>query len=999
MRIQREHIRVFLEGIEFKAVNSVTITEQIGSPPSCEITTSYKSRIHNVLPKTVCQVFYRYENDYILIFEGEYTGLTFEKNALQKACKLQFTGISLNWRNHYVVAKDTGSRFDRGAFIVANAQLPLTYSDESRHINQERDTDFNTWYETLIPNRLKAKNSTLTREDYVTILEKTAPKFRKDMFFALARREASIDLHFAVNTSNIDKYQREHLIRFSNDYVPILETQSSSYSASQLYDYNGFIAQSDSSRGDKTNSRDTETAWGMLQVMGFNFSHGLSQPLQKHLLITGLKYPEKVIQLSKQLPKNTLVNVDYPVFGKDFLCYKDTKTKQLFAIPSESLLFALQCKSAWGLLSVQDPTIDSGTYNYSMSNVLSTFARWLGKIGKSDAHGTRPEIYADEVYEYFKQANTFFYPENPAPSDVQNSPIIISYDEKSIKAAEYIPNWIKTFVNGGNVIAQTRTLLATELNSQDLPTLVSGIFYSLSLTSSYYSRVDAGFNLSSRLYVNDSESARKLFTLEGFAEFALQQASSQEYGIMSGMDMLNVFSNIMNYSIHEYAAPFSNALTNTIMTPDTTFMVPMLCNTFFSDQLNDFQFTRQIEQEPTRYVTFSNSMGLLGGEETSSAVDLRFSYVTPKIPDTHSEQNYIKGDKEKTAQAIRQYSYEETWRGVHPIQGRQNEIAFDNLLFNMFDTTDDTKHTTNTLDNVLNNPFASGFLNNYWTSMADGMFIKKRYETRNAVLTTVYNPNRLCGFPGIIIDDELPAVIGKIQSISSTISADGQSISQITMSHCHTHWDEDLEKPTVVGLGLLTTVTGVYNYMRDAIPSMDHIYKFMWNGKDSRYRWYNMGKEIYGPMLGYDVSQDYSILRYADTSLLDKQDEATNVVDWENYSKAIANSITNIRRVYNTFSDRHLFSDNLAKHNKLTYSNYWLSIIGETEITSPSKYAKDSLWLQEYQRTRGTEPSPIYSYYQNIPFSLERQTKISEFINMGLVSIEGGTSYYVSDSR
>ncbi len=994
MRTQHQHLRVFLEGIEFFGVNSVTITEQIGMPASCEITTNYKSRLHNVLPKTTCHVFYKYNDDYVLIFEGELTGIGFEKNAMQKAAKLQFTGLSLNWRNHYVIARDTFSRFDKGAFLVANAELPFTYTDEPMHINQLPEGTWLNWYESSINTYLAKEipgtndpKSSLTRSDLNTILERTTPLFRKDVFWALARKEGAVDLHFSRGLKNLDGRP----VGMSEYYIAKLETQPTPYVASQLYSY--------PLNGHKRNfSVYSEIAWGILQVMGFNLALYLTDNLQQSLLINGLT-PEyrslvkSVTDFKLRSNHDINVNADSPIDNTDFLCFKDLKSGKLFPIPSEPLLFALQCKAAWNLLTARYQQIASETFTYSKQNTTAMFASWLGKVGTRDAYGTSVTVYGDEVYQYFIEANKFFFPDNTVNTIYGPEPVsttTITYDDKAIKLSNQYPQWLKSFVEGAGIAFNTKTLLSQELKNTDLSQLVSGILSSLELTSSYYSRVSAGFKLDgSRVSIVDNEPARRLFSLNGFTEYALQQAASQEQGVMSGMDLLRVFSDVLNYNIYEYAAPINSNLTTAIMVPETTFMTPILPNTFFSDQLNDFTFTRQLEREPTRYVAYTNALGVLGNPESNSVMDFRFTYVTPKIPDTNSEANFIKTNKERL-EGIRQYTYEETWRGVHALQGTQGDVAFEEILFKMFEPENsDEPNTMQNLDTILNNPTASGFLHHYWKSMMDGVFLRKRYEARTGVLTTVYNPHRVCGFPGIIIDDELPAVIGKITSIASTISADGQSVSQISLSHCHTHWDSDLEQPQVLGIDAFqnSEASGVYNYMKDAVPAIDHIYKFLWDGSENKYRWYNIGKQIYGPLLGTDTSVDYSLLRFADANKLSKQNDSEQVLDWENYAKALASSIKNLRKLYNSFHNKHVFSDKVIEHDLMTFNTYWTTLLGSTELQS-NAYADTSLWLQEYQLTRNN-PKEVQEHYKQKPFSTERRAKISEFINAGLTKIEG----------
>lgn len=1017
MRVQHQHIRVFFEGIEFQGVNSVTITEQEQMPPSCEITLGYRQRIQNILPKTLCHVFYKHNNEYVLIFEGELTGLSFEKNAMLKACKLQFTGLTLNWRSHYIVTKDIQSRFDKGAFLVANEEMPLTYDKEPvRHANQVPVGEWNEWY-TGINNLLGNLDSTLTRNDMNTILENGTPRFRKDIFWALAHKEASATLHFAKNEATADARDP---VADTKIYVANLTSTPEPADAwnitkQNMYEYPGLALSL--KKGGRDQSRYGETAWGILQVMGFNFPDNLDK-LQKHLLINGLipEYRDRVAAVTGLRfanGKDIYVKVDSPIAGTDFQYFRDQKRGgKLFAIPSEPLLFALQCKVAWNLITSDGMMPKLASPNFDKNDITAIkklFGRWLGKEGEVDAHNTSPEGYREEVYAYFAEANERFYPTDPNPpvphnmhtvpehpftgAEVADNETLIYRDEDKVELATDedettgYPKWIKMIAAGAQILAKKESLLATEIQSLSLNELFTGIINSLSISSLYYSKLFSSLKLKgSRINVIDNGPARELFSLTGFSKFALDQVTHQPMGILSGMELFKIFTEVVNYNIIEYSAPFTKELASVVITPDTTFMPPVLPNTFFSDQLNDFQFNRQMEGEPTRYVGYTDPMAFTNTRGSNSTIDMRMTFVTPKIPNVDADEDFTRtGNSE--IRKIRQYTYEETWRGVHAQQGTTEGTAFENMMFTIFEPDkpeDGEKVEPVTIDDAAKKaeePLAKDFLTKYWKSMINGMFLRKRYSTRNCTLTAVYNPNRVCGFPGIVIDEELPAVIGRITNIATSISAEGQSISQISMSECHTHWDEDLEKLDVGN-------TNTYNYARDALPSIDHIYKYLWTGNESNYRWYNIGKQVFAPLLGFDPDKDYSLLRFADAEFLDKQDDAKKVVDWENYAKAIASSVKNLRQLYNSFNNKNDLSDEIISRQLLTMSEYWTALTGESQIDQ-TKHYKAALYLQEYADHRNSSDS-VKDYYNNAPFSSERRNKIVEFMNVvSSVNLEG----------
>ncbi|MGV8131145.1 MAG: hypothetical protein ACP5N7_03545 [Candidatus Pacearchaeota archaeon] len=962
MRIQHQHIRVFLEGVEFKSVNTVSINEQIGIPPSCELTTNYISRIQNLLPKTKCHIFYKHEQKYVLIFEGELTSLSFEKNAVQKICKLQFTGLTLNWRNHYLLARDSGLRhFDRGAFLVLNAELPFTYDDEVKRYQAAPAGSWVDWFKSL--------STKSPRVDFVKILETNAPNFRKDAFFALAFREADKALHFAKN----DATARTRLPSTTTTQLATLEEKPTGTIEAALKQH--FYPELAINKRDQ--SLYGETAWGILQVMGFEFYH-LNDDFERALLVNGILYPERC----KSLPTNNDIVVNNPQFGMDYAFFKDLNSEEYYPIPNETFLFALQCKVAYNLLVLKTTqlgySVENGDY-WKKVNPKLAFASWLGKLNYKDAHGTSPAVYMDEVYQYFKEANEYFFASSdnsinapiPFVGDIYaDTPVAeVRYNDKALQRGEKYQEWLKVILEGGQIAFSIQNILGSFINSTSLPTLVSGILDGLALTSSYYSTLATGLKFGpNRVSIVDNEPARNLFKINSFTSYLINKAIHRPEGIISGMDLMKVIFDTLNYELFEYAAPVSAGLTNVVLTPDTTFMTPILSNVFFSDQLNDFQFTHSMEAEPTRYVAYSNSMSILTNTESNSAIDLRFGYVTPRIPNTNQDTSFIRGTN-----GIRQYTYEECWRGVHAQQGMSNDSPFEDMIFQIFQNENEPA-SVDKIDEKLQTSIASGFLSTYWTSMIDGTFLKRRYGTRNAVLSAVYNPNRICGFPAIIIDNELPAVIGKITGITTTISANGQTMSQIMLSTCHTHWDQDLETVNSFEFSTTPTASGYYNYMKDALPPMDHIWKFLWDPDgDAKYRWFNLGKKIYSPMLGLPETTDSSILQFAEDSYLREADrQNAKVIDWEDYAKAIANSIKNMRRLYKSFENKSSFTDKVIARNLITMDDYWRILTGDKTITSQAYHS--ALELQDMQ----INGNFTVDKFINRPFSLERQAKILE---------------------
>ncbi|MCB1712518.1 MAG: hypothetical protein KDH96_08615, partial [Candidatus Riesia sp.] len=560
MKVKKQHIRVFLEGIEFTSVNSLVMTEAENGPVNFTITTSYVKRIQNLLPKTLCHVFYLHNGEYRFILEGELTNIGFEKSSLQKLCSLQFTGTTLNWRNHYILAKDTSLRFfDRGAFLVLNGEMPFTWDDSEKSVLDRSNPKFSletssnsngyvtnpdiynpiqsfnqgTWNALL----LKLK----TPIDVEKILEHTIPKMPKDVFFALLAQESAKDLYFSKNTSSaVDKSI------FVNFYKATLRPSNKTGTNLPLYSYQDKVG---SNTYKKSPTEYGHTAWGLLQVMGFNLiaSPDFTQ-VEIDTLINGIEYKELVKS------QTTLPNSKTPSLGSEYTLFEDQRSGKYFRIPSTEYLVALQCKAAYEQLKrvifslSKTAVIDQSLPN--QVNVKKIFEYWMG------ANTNAGRLYANEVYEYFKLAikeyqtgslNTNFVgptedsykerysnaPENPQYETYKNN------SERYSFAKEYKP-WIKSIVDGGLMITDAKKYIAEALVNNSLEDLVASILDALAITSTYYKTLHQSLPLDvSRVFITDNAPARKLFSYGGMSEFLASRALQGTGGtVISGTDLL-----------------------------------------------------------------------------------------------------------------------------------------------------------------------------------------------------------------------------------------------------------------------------------------------------------------------------------------------------------------------------------------------------------------------------------------------------------------------------
>jgi len=961
MRVKQQKIKVYMEGIEFPGINTVALTEQKGAPPSCEMLTSFSSRITDLLPKTLCHVFYWYNDKYILIFAGELTSVSFDKNALQRTCRLQFTAMSLNWRNHYLLCDDLKHKFfDEGAFLVVNSSAPFT-SDRNEKSSYEKtfgtlkySEDSYTLTKDKFENCLEAGGTTSNLSIYQILRDHI--NFPIDLFFAFMCGESVPLYYFSKDSSS---YEVKTGNKSDYTLTTLIETELPENANLHTYDKLHHYDQTTEHSMDLY----SRTAWGLTGVMGkfLKTKEGLSQR-EADRLINGILYKEKV-RVEKNINK---VNT-----------FKDTKTGKFYEIPSIEYLVYLQCKAAYGLLKDKFGEKFDPSNPYLTINPLEMIRLWLGK------NTSIKDGYVQTINKYFEK---YRGTQKKEEQIVVTSSLPSEGGEKGERdyyEPEPSPPWLQFILKGGNAVGLAQTKIADALVKEDLSKIIADILLATANQSTYCKLLYTAEGLNdNRIYVFDNKPAATLVKIEGMIDFVLQNSSSQLTSITSAMQLIKIITDALGYEVLEIATPMAD-VKNIIITPDTTFMPPILPNIFFPDQINDLLYSRSMESEPTRFVSYTDPVFCKKSNDSNRGTDMRLVYVTPKIPDI-GDEDYIGRNKK------RQYTFEECWRGVHAAHEISGETPFEESILKILQTKEEGKEEEEegilqgpteeefTLDIAVKKTTASKFINTYWRSMVDGAFLKRRYMNRNATLNTVYDPNRICGFPALVIDEELPSVVGVINSIVSTITADGQTASQISLSHCHTYWDESLDKYTIV--------EGVYNHAQDAIPSIEHVWRWLKEGdEESKYTWYNIGKELYSPMLG--LEKDCSIIAYTDTELKNPDiiKQTSEMDNWTCYASGLSNAIKNIKNIYkDVYEDNHyLFSDSVISRSLMDKSSFWKWYVDNSNGPSKINY-KRALDVQTLQTS--SRP-PSFDNYIHKPFVIERRNKVDEIINANIKAL------------
>ena len=144
-------------------------------------------------------------------------------------------------------------------------------------------------------------------------------------------------------------------------------------------------------------------------------------------------------------------------------------------------------------------------------------------------------------------------------------------------------------------------------------------------------------------------------------------------------------------------------------------------------------------------------------------------------------------------------------------------------------------------------------------------YLAKKYEgTRSLTISTDWNPNRMVGMPGLVIDPGFPSLIGTVSSISTSISATGRAASTVVFRGVRVIYDEDEEayqKPeeSIYKDAIKPSYTEIFPTLHDSI----------YDG--NLYKYGVIGKDIYTYMTQGTKTSDSYLKELADSSEKDEK--------------------------------------------------------------------------------------------------------------------------------
>ena len=361
------------------------------------------------------------------------------------------------------------------------------------------------------------------------------------------------------------------------------------------------------------------------------------------------------------------------------------------------------------------------------------------------------------------------------------------------------------------------------------------------------------------------------------------------YQILSLMNYTMIMPAAPTYCVHPYQEQTKsphNGLSDLnevpmrgFMLPDTKFSVPASCNVLFPDEVERFNFSRNMAGEPTRLF-----MGLSPTDikvNSTSLDGIVGQYIVPGLPFFKSKE-----DRELDPYGSPYhlgFTAEETHRGVVPL--RTNFQGLEQAFLNsLYKAPGEKPAEEGDVAKTMSPDNAMGALA---YNSAHLTYYSARYGSRQCNFNTTWNPHRVVGLPGLYFDmDGSPSIMGVLTRVMTSIDAQGNATQSVTFDLARILYDmegldriQDIVPSMVDGKDLESKkleqvdkeVLAYASSDADKLPWLPAWYDKMWYGHD------HIGRDVYsiivaGTRAMYTVPKD-------DNDTQTKQDSAWTYKD------------------------------------------------------------------------------------------------------------------------
>jgi len=501
--------------------------------------------------------------------------------------------------------------------------------------------------------------------------------------------------------------------------------------------------------------------------------------------LEGILIPVNQIQILESLGRTPQASLQVPLneAALDILprttvhiFYKDTKTENrwLLIFEGEVAGVSLTKTTATRMVLLDCVTIGNHwEFTSKTGNSLSAYDnaanQAVAKVNvEFTTQATKPNSIPADIEEQIKIVK--------AMSGDPNTPLVgpVSTEEEVEKLARTATGQLAALSNiedslGGMAGLVSRIMASGDADTDTVGILVREISNSFAKVNPGYFMSHVAYRIGERFFGFYNERVAGLMQHHLTTSMVEQRFKNMNNGSTMITAVMQILD-LLNYKMITPTAPTydddTKAPQSFVLLPNPVSFTPMACNTIFKDEVINANFSRSFLNEPTRMANIVAPGAAIG------AGDGAFFNTLILAP-----TNRLTYNPADNGAASVQLTKEERLRGVNGVtmqndfDGIVSQIEAERLIKDptwLESWTDDD----NTRDK-------QRYILDSRRRYLDSEYQTSVLKNRTFNLTTTYSPYRICGMPGMFLDDKFPSVCGTLGQISTTISADGSSTSSI----------------------------------------------------------------------------------------------------------------------------------------------------------------------------------------------------------------------------
>ncbi|KYK22762.1 hypothetical protein AYK24_00610 [Thermoplasmatales archaeon SG8-52-4] len=515
-------------------------------------------------------------------------------------------------------------------------------------------------------------------------------------------------------------------------------------------------------------------------------------------------------------------------------------------------------------------------------------------------------------------------------------------------------NFLISKFPGTNITARLQQAVRLFTNDNDSEDAIDQSFkelvFNLADSNPYYGMIHNILKIRDRMYALNNSKALTTLQNESVAEVILRSID-QLNNVVDGSQIIATLLNKIEYEYMEPAAPTKDENGNPrsiIFAPQTMFFLPLRCNTIFPDQIMQAGYAHDYSNEITRLVTSTPPVAL-SHVPSATPFTMQPKHIAPHAGFYESTFN------EQKLPAI-SMTDEEKLRGINPYLHTYNDaqLAYSSF-WGTYNKKDDKGNEENPdkAYNTFFEKYRTSQLGNYILSINMWQYLKRKYMVRSFSVHTTYTPHRLVGFPGMVLDKELPTIIGKIVTINSTLDANGVGTSTIEFQAPRAYKEYDFSN------NANPWTDGTFDENIDEWPGTPFWMDETFNA--------DVIGETLKPLVNPESADKVTIDFHGGDFTFDESNISKSNIN------IIAKSISNLKKKYNIYQEKHPFIEKETRRNLMTETDFWSFLLGKS---TPNYFVDDD--YKSYKTDLSYEPRSRQLTYTTQPFVKERRDKVIE---------------------